>query len=497
MRRTLILLLALAAIALTAAGCGDSGSSGDAFDDSLGYMPKNTLAVVAIKTDPEDEQFKNIEKIVDKFPFANQFKDRLKQGIEAGGTRASYEKDIKPLLGNDFVVGVPPEPAGSTGGDALPGDDNAYVLAWKTAGGDIEKLISKSSKKAGESEGATIYQDPDGSVNAIKDDVVIAAKTRPLLDAALKAHEGDDPYTEDDFNAGMEDLSQDAIIRVSGNVQTILANDPDSAEAKKVPWVNGLRNFGATLSTAPDGVSVDFQLKTEGVTAEQSPLATGAASAPLVQRPGEVGVGIRNPAQLVNFAIDTAGKTDPDSMADKEKFEKALGVDLEQDVLAQMSGNASVSVSLDDKFAARADLKDAAAFEETLATIMKTLPKAERATGDTPSQVQDAGDGLYTVTDEDGPTVIGIVSEKLVVASDADRAKEIAAQSTAPVPNEKGAVVMSADPSAIVNKALEEQGNSGAAALIGPALSSHLDVLSGSVEGQPDGLRGHLRLGVK
>ena len=162
MRRALTLFLALAAIALTAAGCGDSGSSGDAFDDSLGYMPKNTLAVVAIKTDPEDEQFKNIEKIVDKFPFANQFKERFKQGIEAGGSRASYEKDIKPLLGNEFVVGVPPEQANANQGDALPGEDNAYVLAWKTAGGDIDKLLAKSSKKVGESDGATIYQDPDG-----------------------------------------------------------------------------------------------------------------------------------------------------------------------------------------------------------------------------------------------------------------------------------------------------------------------------------------------
>ena len=61
MRRVLLpLALVLTALALLASGCGDSGSSGSALDESLGYLPKNSMAVIAIKTDPDDAQFKNI-----------------------------------------------------------------------------------------------------------------------------------------------------------------------------------------------------------------------------------------------------------------------------------------------------------------------------------------------------------------------------------------------------------------------------------------------------
>src|SRR3954464_9108083 len=163
MRRALLpLLLALTALALVATGCGGKSSSGSSLDDSLGYLPKNSLAIVAIKTDPDDAQFKNIGKLIDKFPFASQFKERFKQGIQANGAQVSYDNDIKPLLGNDLVVAVPPSGIGQ-------GSDTPFILAWKTAGGDLKKLAERGdSKEVGEVEGATVYQDTDGSATAVK-----------------------------------------------------------------------------------------------------------------------------------------------------------------------------------------------------------------------------------------------------------------------------------------------------------------------------------------
>ena len=495
MRRALLpLALVLTALALLASGCGDS-SSGSALDDSLGYLPKNSLAVIAIKTDPDDAQFKNIGKLIDKFPFANQFKEQFKQGIQANGAQVKYEEDIKPLLGNDLVVAIPPGGIDS----ASDSSDTPFLLAWKTAGGDIEKLAGQGdSKKVGEVEGFTIYQDPDGSAAGVKDDTVVAAKTRQLLDAALKGHGADDRMSEDDFDAGLGDLDKGALVRVTGNFQTILASDPDAAEALKVPWVKGLRTFASTVSTAQDGISTDFEVKTEGVTPEQQPLATGPAPAPVVRRPGEVGIGLRGPGQVVSFVEQVAKVTDPKSLLSKDKVSKQLGVDIDKDIVGALGDNSSVSISLDGKVAARAELKDPETFKKTLDTVMKNLNKARASQGKPPSKVEN-DNGLYTITEpgDPKPTVVGVIGDVLAISDEGGRAQEIAGQSASPVPGTKGALVMTADPKSIVSEVLKQQGNSGAALIIGPALSSHLESLNGSVESEADGLNGTFKLTIK
>jgi hypothetical protein len=488
MRRALALLLTLAAVALAAAGCGKSSSSGNGFDEALGYLPKSTAVVVAIKTDPDDPQYKDLNKLVDKFPFAGTIKSRIKSGVDSTGV--SYEDDVKPLLGNDVVVGIPSAGLQSSTGST------PFILAWK-ANGDVEKVISKNDRKVGESEGATLYQSGD-TFYGLKDDTVVASKDRPLLDTALKTGGSGDGLSEDDFNAALGDLNKDALLRAEGNIQTLLAKDPRAADALKVPWVKGLRTFGATAASGSDGLTVDFAVKTEGVPAGGQPLASGPAAAPVVKRSGEVGVGLRSPAQIVKFVEDVAGVTDPKSLLNKDKVGKQLGVDIDKDVVDQLGGNSAGSFALDGSTALRADLKDSATFKKTLATIMKNLPKAQRAQGKPASSVKPGPDGLYTVTKPgEKPQVVGVIGDELVIASDADRAKEFAAQSASPEAGTKGALVFTADPKAIVSEALKRSGNSGAAALIAPALVSHLEALNGSVESSADGLRGTTKLTIR
>jgi hypothetical protein len=490
MRRALPLLLILASLALVAAGCGSSDtSSGSGFDEALGYVPKTSGVVVAIKTDPDDPQYKDLNALVDKFPFASTIKSRIKSSVEGSGT--SYEDDIKPALGNDLVVGIP-----TSGLNAPEGTSTPFILAWK-ANDDVDKIIGKNNRKVGETEGATIYQ---GSSNyfGVKDNLVVASKDRSLLDTALRTGSSDDGLSEDEFNAALGDLDKDALVRVEGNIQTLLAKDPDAAEALRVPWVKGLRTFGVAASAADDGVTVDFAVKTEGVTAEQQPLASGPAAAPVVKRPGEVGVGQRGIEQTVKFALDVVNVTDPKSLLKKDKVGKQLGVDLDRDVIDQLAGNAASSFALDGGVAVRTDLKDAAAFKKTLATIMKNIPKAQRAQGKPVSTIKPGPGGLYTVTEPgDEPQVVGVIGDKLVIASDEDRAKEFAAQSASPVEGTEGALAFTADPKAIVAEALKRRGNSGAAALIAPALTSHLEALDGSVQAGADGLRGSVKLAVR
>jgi hypothetical protein len=398
------------------------------------------------------------------------------------------------MLGNDLVVAIERPQFGSEGTSG----GTQYVLAWKTSGGDPKKLVG-GARKVGSAEGADVYEEAGGSVDAIDGDTVVSAASRPLLDVALKAHSSDNGITEDDFSKSLGDLDKDALVRVEGNFQEILKTTPRTAKALTVPWVKGLRTFGATASSASDGIAFDFQVKTEGLTAAQQPLATGATAAPVVKRPGEIGVGLRNPAQVANFVEQVVSVTDPKSLLAKDKVSKQLGVDLDKDVIAQLTGNAAASIALDGSVAVRSDLKDAAKFRTTLDTIMKNLPKAQRSQGKTPSTVQKKSKGLYEVTKPAGgkPTIIGVLGNQLVIASDQPRAQEIAGESATAEPDTKGALVLATDPKSLVAELLKKTGNSGVTTVIGPALSAHLQALAGSVEAESDGLRGHFKLTVR
>ena len=108
-RRSFASVLAVAAIAVPVAGCGGDSESGDSgknpLDNALGYVPKNTPFVAVIETDPNSAQFKNATAIAKKFPFAGQLQQQLEKSLSSSGN-TDYEKDIKPLLGNEFVVGA-------------------------------------------------------------------------------------------------------------------------------------------------------------------------------------------------------------------------------------------------------------------------------------------------------------------------------------------------------------------------------------------------------
>jgi hypothetical protein len=168
-------------------------------------------------------------------------------------------------------------------------------------------------------------------------------------------------------------------------------------------------------------------------------------------------------------------------------------------VVGALGDNSSVSITLDGKAAARSDLKDPATFKKTLAKVMKNVPKAQRAEGKPVSTIKPGPNGLYKVTKpgKPTPTYIGVVGDALVIAEDPDVAQELAGQSASPVPGTKGALVVTADPKSIVSELLKKQGNAGAALIIGPALSSHLESLNGSVESEADGLRGNFKLTIK
>src|SRR4051794_41918122 len=96
-RRWLTLLIALIALAtaLIASGCGKSKSS-SALDDELAFVPKTAPVVVAVKTDPNDQQYKQLGKLIGRLPFGGPIKSGFEQRLAASGRPAALRKGGKP-----------------------------------------------------------------------------------------------------------------------------------------------------------------------------------------------------------------------------------------------------------------------------------------------------------------------------------------------------------------------------------------------------------------
>ena len=456
MIRRLPLSVALV-LALAVAGCGggDDGGSGGSLGDSLAYMPKNAPVVVTIDTDVSGPQYKNLDRMLSKFPFGGQVKTQIRQSLQEDG--ADYDKDVKPLLGNELVVGLP-DPRAIVD-DA---DEDKYVVAWQADGGKLKELIEKdkTQRKSGQIDGADVYESADGSVSMVKGDSALAASTRPELEAAVERSGGGDKLTESDFNAPFQGLPSDAMVRVYGDAQALINADPETAEARQVKWVGGLRKFAMTATAQGDGIAVDAKLITEGLGPEDVPLATGDEAAP-VARFGDFAVGQRDAGHAANWLFDVAARSDgEDPAAIKKQLGAGLGgIDIDRDLLDQFSGNSTLAGRLDGTVAFRSDVKDPAAMRSTLA-------KMEKSKGAGDLRISSAGD-LLKATDEDGEEIYFGLEGDVFVASQGSpaRAKQLASVDPRPIQGARGALVFVADGEMIAKTAIQQSGQNQAAGL--------------------------------
>ena len=502
MRRYLSVILVLGLLAL--AGCGGGDDSGSALDEALAVLPKDAPFAVAVDTDVEGDQFKALDKLVGRFPFSGQIKEGLKNGIEESGGGLDYEEDVKPLLGNPLVVG-----ALDAGAITDESNDNLLAAVKVKDKDKLDDLISKTKpRKAGEASDADIYHEGDTTF-AVKDDLVVFANSDAQLKSALERADGDDHLDEDTFNEGLSGLPDKALARIYADVEALLKSDPGSADARRIKWIAALRQVGATLTAKDDGLDIDFRARTEGdLSDDDLPIAPGDEAPPVIRRPGEIGLGIRDLAHIVTFAENAGQSIDPAGFGDYEQAKKTidrqLGVSLDDDLIAQLDGDVSASVALDGGFGVRADLKDPAAFEKTLAKVSDVLPSFAEGAGFGQVRLSKprGSNGFYSLTQADGGTVVfGVVDDVLVVADDARRAAALAGAEPAEVPDAKGSVTLSVDAQELVGEILSrfgpalglgDLGSVGIGMFAGP-----LDDLDGWMSASPDELKGKLTLAVE
>ena len=492
-RLTRAFLSFFAAGALALAGCGeDEEEASSALDEALGYLSQDAGFAFVASTDTGD--YEDFEKVADKFPFAGQVEDSLKQSLEEGND-IDYDEDIKPLLGNEIVIGTDDN---ATFLDSS--SDTPFVLAMETEdAGKLEDLAqSGGSEKTGESEGYDVYQDDDTFL-ATKDEVVVLSNDEATLENALKQRGEDDRLTEEDIEPAFEDLPDDAPVKAYVNVKALLAASPDSKEALKVEWVDHIETFGLSADAEEDSIALDWSLRTdpEGMTEEDLPIASGAEAPQLLERDNrsaEVVFGLRDPSQVLDFTLATLKVLEPADYAEfesgKKEIGRQLGIDVDKDVLDQLSGDVAAAITLDGEFGVRAALADADAFEGTLAKIMDKLPDfSDDTTVTKPKQ----GDRFYGVASGGDSYAVGVAGDALVIANNAELASEVATRPLVDAEGQEGAFVMAADAEQLANAAIA-QFVGGLEGLGGTLVTGPLGDLLQSVSASPEGLTGRLEL---
>jgi hypothetical protein len=484
-RLTTFLIVALLALV---AGCGggddESGPKGD-LGDELGYLPKDAPLVVTFDTDVDGEQYKNLDKLLSKFPFGGQVKNQIKQSIDEQG--ANYDKDVKPLLGGEFVIGV-------TDAKTLVDDsvEDQFVVVFTADGDKLEDVVTKdkSVSKGDDLDGSPVYQSAsDGTVITIRGDTLVGARNRQQLQAAIDRHDGDDKLTEGDFNGAFQGLPSEPLVRVYGDAQALLKADPEAAEAQKVPWVAGLRKFGVTVAAEGDGLALDAHLSTEGVTPQDLPIAAGDQS-PALARFGDYSLAQRDLSQSWKFIVGVAGVTDPKGLGDYEKKKaragKDLGIDIDRDLIDQFNGDTTVAGGVDGTWSLCSGVCDPGAMKETVEKMGKS-----GGTGDL--KLTPAGD-LVLGDDGDDRVFFGVVDDVFVAGPTPDAAKQIATVEPKPVQGAKGSFVFVADGEAIAKAILQRSGQGGGAAGL---FTGPIGDVTAFVTAGPDGMRARAKLKIE
>ena len=224
------------------------------------------------------------------------------------------------------------------------------------------------------------------------------------------------------------------------NVQSLLAGSRRARDARKVKWIGAIQSSASMRRSQDDAITIDFRVHTDpdGLTDADLPIAPGADAPAMVERPGEIGIGVRDIGQIVGFVETVAQAMDPSGFGDyveaKARLEKKLDVDLEKDLLDQLSGDISASVSLSGDFGVRVEPEDP---PPSSARSRRSPRAALLVKGRAWARCPSSGPRAARISTRwPGPTVtsvvFGVKSGVFVLANDASRAGEPGAPRSPP-----------------------------------------------------------------
>lgn len=477
------LLLTAAVTVLVLAACGSSkpgsGGSTNPTIQALSYFPTTSPFVLTVATNPSATAIKQLQQQNPSYTLAATafFAQLSKLGID-------YNKDIRPLFGNPLAAGLV-----STSGLGADAASN-FLVAWVAK--DAAKLQAVLGKlhltRTGSHDGATLYSAGTAAV-ANDGPTLMLARSSAVLDAALDRHAQHHGFDAAAYAKATTGIPRNGLITAFGDLTPLLST-PKAAKARLVPWVAAITGYGASMTSGAHGAAIRFHIATTGkpLSVSQLPIASGTSS-PGIAGTLPIGLGIRDPAQMITFIADAIQQTDPAKYAKYGQQVAALkrrsGVDvaaLAKTLTGQLSLESDTHTTI-----ARAQLSDPSAMRAGLTKLVKA--KATKGT-----RVTALGPGLYSVHPDRKTTLtIGVLDNQLLVGR--ATVAQLRAFARAPVSNASaatGSVTFRIALPSLIAATLKR-----APSLLAQRLISMLGVMTGSAEARTSGLTGTVTIPVK
>ncbi|MBD0318031.1 MAG: DUF3352 domain-containing protein, partial [Thermoleophilia bacterium] len=241
-RRLPALLAALGVLAV--GGCGGDGSGGE-LGSGADLVPSEAAFFATVNTDFEGGQWLAAERLVMRFPAAQEALGELRRHLESDDL--DFERDVKPAVGREVDI-VVVDPAA---------EDDAVVL---TQPKDEEKWRQ-----------AVTRGDDPGVTEELEDGWWVAAETQQALDAFRSARRDESLAEDDAFTDAIAELPEErlATVYVSGEALTEelaaegeLAED-DRAALRCLLGNERIPSLAFALAAEEDGAHVSGAVRVE------------------------------------------------------------------------------------------------------------------------------------------------------------------------------------------------------------------------------------------
>lgn len=332
MKRALGSLVVAVVVACGLAACGNSGGKTDETKKAAALVPQDALAYVSVAVNPSDSQKSNLDGVISKFPKASKktfdgFKDDLlTKAVQKVGL--NYEQDVKPWLGDELALAVLPNGAKPSPVGIIKSTDDAKAKA----------ALDKAAKSP---DFDATYRILNGYA------VVVQKKDAALLDTIARqaGNSSSSLSSQAKFTRVVDKLTSDRLVTAWADGHSLLA----LAKAQLKQQVGKAR---VDLSGLPDIGSAAIDLHA---------VDSGAVLNGLVETPGSTGGGkvtitntlpsdtlgaltLWNLGGAFDTVLGTVVQSNPEAARGLNDAEKSLGLNIRQDVLSWMHGEAVIAV---------------------------------------------------------------------------------------------------------------------------------------------------------
>ena len=478
-----LLLAGLAVVALVGCGSSKPGSGGASSPtvQALSYFPTTSPFVITAATNPKAAAVKQLQQQSPSYALAATalFAKLSSLGID-------YNADIRPLFGNPVVAGAVSTP-GFTGGSS----STDFLVVWVTkSASKLSSLISKLHlTRTGTHDGATLYSAGQAGL-ATSGATVFLARSPTVLDAALDRHAHNQGFDAAAYATATAGVPANGLVTAFGNLAPLLSA-PGAANARQIPWVGAISRYSASMTSSQNQVKITYHVATNGksLSVSQLPIASGTSS-PGIAGAAPIGLGIRDPEQIINFIADAIQRTDPAQWAKATKqaaaLQKRSGVDIAS-LGKLLTGQLNLASDTHTTIA-RAQLSDPSAMQAALA-------KLARAGNIKGARLIPLGGGLYHVhskSPDKADVTMGVIDGQMVLGKASPAQLRVFAAAPASTTSAGTGAVTFRIAIAGLLQTLKHQPSPMAMRLLGM-----IGDITGSAQADTDGLSGTISVPIK